>query len=76
MQDRSIKGTTDWKKYEIVLDVPDGSKALAYGVVLSGNGKVWFDNLKIEEVDKSIPVTNISKELSYPKEPVNLDLEE
>jgi hypothetical protein len=76
MQDRAIKGTTDWKKYDIVLDVPTGSKDIAYGVLLGGKGKVWFDNLKMEEVDKNIPVTNMIKESQYPKQPVNLDLEE
>jgi len=72
MRDRAIKGTTDWKKYEIVLDVPAGSKAIAFGVLLCGKGKVWFDNMKIVEVDKSVPVTNVT----YPKDPVNLDFEE
>ena len=76
MKDRAIKGTTDWNKYEIVLDVPSGSKAIGYGVLLTGKGKIWFDNMKIEEVDKSVPVTNTNKENSYPKDPVNLDFEE
>ena len=76
MQSRAIKGTTDWKKYEIVLDVPSGSIGIAYGVLLHGKGKVWFDNMKIDEVDNSIAVTNMTKETSYPKEPVNLDLED
>ncbi|MCX6170822.1 MAG: hypothetical protein NTX65_15890 [Ignavibacteriales bacterium] len=76
MQNRSIRGTTAWKKYEIVLDVPAGSKAIAYGVLLSGKGKIWFDNMKIEEVDKSIPVTNMTRENNLPKQPVNLDFED
>ncbi len=76
MSGRSIRGTNDWKKYEIVLDVPSASKAIAFGVLLGGKGKVWFDNMKIEEVDKSVPVTNLMREMSNLKEPVNLDLEE
>ncbi len=32
MQTRPIKGTTDWKQYEIVLDVPANSKTINYGV--------------------------------------------
>ena len=52
MQGRSIKGTTGWRKYEIVLDVPQNSKTINYGVLLSGQGKVWFDNFQLEEVDK------------------------
>jgi len=76
MQERAIKGTTDWKKYEIVLDIPTGSKGIAYGVLLGGKGKVWFDNMKMEEVDKTIPVTNMTRENNNPKQPVNLDFEE
>ena len=76
MQERAIKGTTDWKKYEIVLDVTPGSKGLGYGILLNGKGKVWFDNIKIEEVEKTIPATNTIKENNNPKQPVNLDFEE
>ncbi|MFT6165897.1 MAG: hypothetical protein ACJAV5_000754 [Vicingaceae bacterium] len=50
MQDRSIKGTTEWKKYEIVLSVPKNSKTINYGVLLSGGGEVWMDNLSFEVV--------------------------
>ena len=76
MQGRAIKGTTDWKKYEIVLDVPSSSKKINYGVLLTGEGKVWFDNFKMEEVDKSVPVTNLRKENKLPSQPINLDFEQ
>ena len=69
-EDRTIKGTSDWKKYEIVLDVPEKASNIAFGVMLGGTGQVWFDNIKFEIVDKSVPVTDI-----YAKEPVNLDFE-
>jgi len=76
MRDRTIKGTTDWKKYEIVLDVPTNSKTINYGVLLGGNGKVWFDNFKLDEVDKSVQVTNLIKENKFPSQPINLNFEE
>jgi hypothetical protein len=50
MQDRSIKGTTPWTKYEIVLSVPKKSTTINYGVLLSGGGEVWMDNLSFEVV--------------------------
>ena len=31
MNDRAVSGTTDWKKYEIVLDVPDGATNFEIG---------------------------------------------
>ncbi len=61
MNKRPIKGTTDWKKYEIVLDVPKESINLAYGVIISGTGKVWLDDFKFEIVDKSVPTTGYQK---------------
>jgi len=75
MQDRAIKGTTDWKKYEIVLDIPENSTTINYGVLLGGNGKVWFDSFELKEVDKNVPVTNLTKENKLPSQPVNLDFE-
>ncbi|MBS4034276.1 MAG: hypothetical protein KGZ85_07430 [Ignavibacterium sp.] len=76
MRDRTIKGTTDWKQYEIVLDIPTNSKTINYGVLLGGNGKVWFDNFKLDEVDNSVQVTNLIKENKFPSQPINLDFEE
>ena len=48
MGNRPIKGTTNWTKYKIVLDVPTNSNSMNFGVLLKGNGKVWIDNLNIE----------------------------
>src|ERR1700712_5382377 len=36
MEDRPIKGTTEWKKYEITLDVPPSGVDIAFGVLLCG----------------------------------------
>jgi hypothetical protein len=57
--DRSLKGTTDWTKYEIVLDVSDQAVNLAYGAILVGSGQIWFDDIEFEVVDKTVPTTNI-----------------
>jgi hypothetical protein len=57
MQERPIKGTTEWKKYEIVLDAPENSVGFAFGVLQAGPGQVWLDDLNFEIVDKSVPLT-------------------
>jgi len=75
MRDRAIKGTTEWKKYEIVLDIPENSTTINYGVLLGGDGEVWFDNFELKEVDKNVPVTSLKKESKLPSEPINLDFE-
>jgi len=61
--------------YEIVLDIPENSTTINYGVLLGGNGKVWFDSFELKEVDKNVPVTNLKKESKLPSQPVNLDFE-
>jgi hypothetical protein len=73
-KDRSIKGTTEWTKYEIVLDVPFSSSNLAYGALLVGTGQIWFDDIKFEVVDNTVPTTG-KEEMIPNKEPVNLDFE-
>lgn len=70
MRDRAVKGTTEWTKYEIVLDVPDKASDIAFGALLNGTGQIWFDNLNFEVVDNSVPSTNKKKD-----EPTNLNFE-
>ena len=60
MQNRPITGTTDWKKYEIVLDVPQSSEGIAFGILLAGKGSAWVDDVKIEVVDTNVPSTNMT----------------
>jgi hypothetical protein len=73
--DRSINGTSDWKSYDIVLDVPEKATNMAYGALLVGTGQMWFDNLKFEEVGNEVPVTGINKNKENNSEPENLDFE-
>lgn len=75
MYDRAITGTTDWKEYNIVLDVPGTAVQMAYGVLSMGGGHVWFDNLNFTEVDESTPVT-AGKPTQKKKTPKNLSFEQ
>jgi hypothetical protein len=59
MLNRPIKGTTDWRKYEIVLNVPLDSIALTFGVVLAGKGEVWADDLRIEVAGPDAPTSDV-----------------
>lgn len=72
MDDRPVAGTTDWKRYDIVLDVPSDASDIAFGFLLIGKGEVLADDFKIEEVGKDVPVTG-SKGGHLPDAPVNLD---
>lgn len=71
MQDRPIKGTSDWTKCEIILDVPEESSTLNFGILLSGAGKVWFDDIKFEVVSKLESKETSANTLN--KKPINLN---
>lgn len=57
MTGRRLTGTKDWQQVSIVVDVPQGTAGLAYGVLLVGPGVMWVDDLKFEVVDETVPVT-------------------
>src|SRR3954451_13779840 len=87
MFDRPIKGTTDWKKYELVLDIPDEAYRIAVGFFLDGKkGQVWADNFAFEVVNNDVKTTQrkdikpkdhdvLNNEIKPLKEPTNLDFE-
>lgn len=47
MHARQLRGTTDWTSYSIQLPVIEGANKLAFGVLLSGKGKAWADDLEL-----------------------------
>jgi beta-lactamase regulating signal transducer with metallopeptidase domain len=69
------KGTTDWKLYSVVLDVPPESTVLAYGFFIVGTGEAWVSGAKMEEVGLDVPSTNTAnkKNRTLLDAPVNLD---
>ena len=55
------RGTTDWTRYEIVLDVPAEAQRLAFGILLAGGGQVWMDDLKFEVVPTTVKTPRTSR---------------
>jgi AraC-like DNA-binding protein len=77
MENRSIKGTTEWNHYACVLDVPEEASRINIGVLLSGYGQVWLSDCNFEEVGKDIPVTeSLVGAEKYPRKPQNLNFTE
>jgi hypothetical protein len=76
MQNRPIKGTSGWTKYEIVLDVDDKATAIAFGILLDGAGAVWIDDIRFEVVDKNVPTTGFGGSSGTNAAPENLDFED
>lgn len=73
MQDRPIRGTTDWAPYSVVLDVPDRAQAIAFGVLLNGAGSTWVDDFDFEVVG---PAVATSGKPPLPSSPQNLGFED
>ncbi|GAB6928676.1 AraC family transcriptional regulator [Paenibacillus sp. JCM 10914] len=76
MHNRRIEGTTHWNHYSIVLDVPEAGDTISIGVLLMGTGMVWVDSFRFEEVDLSVPTTNLDLHYELLEEPANLSFEE
>ena len=72
MQDRPIKGTTDWQRYDVVLSVPEDSTGISFGILLDGAGKVWLSSMKFDVVGSDVPETGAG-DRKLPDKPVNLE---
>jgi len=91
MDGRPVKGTTQWHKCEITLDVPQNTLGVSFGAFVDGAGQAWVDDFTFSVVGKHIPVTNMlsqnemneehgvdleRKSRAYPQQPANLDFED
>lgn len=74
MQGRPIKGTIDWKRYDVVLDVPQEATGIFFGVLLSGPGTVWLNGANFEVVGLNIPTTGVDA-VQKSDEPMNFNFE-
>lgn len=72
MENRAIKGTTGWQRYDVVLDVPKDATAISFGILLAGSGVVWLNGTKFDVVDADVPVTNTGEKV-LPEKPINLE---
>jgi hypothetical protein len=57
MNDRLIRGTTEWQFCEVVLDVPNDASTIALGILSGGTGSVWLNSASLQAVPMSVPTT-------------------
>ncbi|MFD0717571.1 helix-turn-helix domain-containing protein [Paenibacillus sp. GCM10027626] len=76
MSNRPIVGTNTWNHYAVVLDIPEDSATISFGVLLSGLGHVWIDQFSFEKVNESVETTNLESRPVLLDEPTNLSFEE
>jgi C-terminal processing protease CtpA/Prc len=70
MERAQLKGTSDWAEYSITLPVQASGRQLFFGVLLSGTGRVWADDLQLLVDGK--PVWQAAK-LERPKTVLDTD---
>jgi len=73
MQERPIKGSQDWTPHRLVLDVGNNATTIAFGILLSGKGSVWIDDVSLDPVTTDVPVTDMFN--NRKTGPRNLDFE-
>lgn len=72
MQTRPIRGSTDWTRCSIVLDIPGDADSMSMGILLHGKGEIIWDKIELEIVGRDVPVTSPYQKKS---KPTNLDFE-
>lgn len=72
MERRPIRGTTNWTRVHVVLDVAPNASQIVLGATLTGAGSMWLDEVRLDIVDRSVPTTNYRP----PDKPQNIDFEE
>ena len=68
MQNRAMRGTTDWTRVAVVLDVPENAEGIAFGFLLASSGEGWVDDALFEVVGSDVPVTNMAPPTSNPSQ--------
>jgi hypothetical protein len=66
MEDRPIRGTTEWSEHHVVLDVPADAVSLNFGVLQTGSGTTWLDDVRLEAVDSTVPTTLLDAPANQP----------
>jgi AraC family transcriptional regulator len=66
---RTNSGAGAWKNYALVIDVPETSQAIHFGLSFGGPGTIWADDFRFEQVSTSVPLTTPFQR----NQPANLD---
>jgi hypothetical protein len=58
MGNRPLRGSADWTRASVVLDVPAEAEGILYGLILASGGEAWIDDASLEVVGMDVPSTN------------------
>jgi hypothetical protein len=68
--DKPMKGTMVWERRSVVLDVPQDADVISLGVINSGTGETWIDELIVEVVGNDVLVDVMPHGRALPAEPL------
>lgn len=84
----TLKGSTDWRQVEVILDVAQNAVGIAFGALIHGSGVLVVDDMTFEVVAATGPTTDqlnapvdvpgfdaITAYTNSPTAPFNLDFE-
>jgi formylglycine-generating enzyme required for sulfatase activity/tRNA A-37 threonylcarbamoyl transferase component Bud32 len=58
MVQHGLKGENDWKRLEVVLDVPQAATVIVFGAWQAGRGRTWVDDLTLAPVGPEVATTS------------------
>lgn len=70
MQQRPVKGTTEWMPYSVVLDASANAEGVFFGTLMIGKGQLWIRDWRLDVVGSDVPTTG----RVLRDEPANLQL--
>ena len=59
MPSRTVRSTSGWQRFSVVLDVPANAIGISFGFFVSGTGDLLADDFALEDVSNTVPATNI-----------------
>jgi hypothetical protein len=58
----AVRGTTPWKRYELVMEVPADAGSVGFWLTMSGAGTLWADDFRFEQVSSAVPLTKTRRQ--------------
>jgi hypothetical protein len=55
------RGSSEWRREELLVDLPQAAETVAFGISLNGSGRVWIDDLQLEPVARDAAPARATK---------------
>jgi hypothetical protein len=57
-----VRGTTPWRRYELVMDVPAKADWAGFWLTMRGTGTLWADDFRFEQVSSAVPLSKTGRQ--------------